>query len=199
MARLQLPIVSRVKHSGNTIVVFCIERAGRSRRLSCSTQGYCGGTRAACARMPANGQCFWNLVETTTAIDDLASAFVTRYASLGSPPRPRRGHGFIFNHLSLDKGDTCKTSNHSAPRSRSHPLCSQSPLPLTPRPPAPGCRASATMPIRAAAPRPARLSQARSPRPPSTASSIASTAALMAPSPSRNPSPSTATKCSHRS
>jgi hypothetical protein len=23
----------------------------------------------------ANGQCFWNLVETTTAIDDLASAY----------------------------------------------------------------------------------------------------------------------------
>jgi hypothetical protein len=32
--------ISRMKHSGNTIVVFCIERAGRSRRLSCSTQGY---------------------------------------------------------------------------------------------------------------------------------------------------------------
>jgi hypothetical protein len=36
---------TRAKHSGNTIVVFCIERAGPSRRLRCSTQGYCGGTR----------------------------------------------------------------------------------------------------------------------------------------------------------
>jgi hypothetical protein len=33
--------VSRMKHSGNTIVVFCIERAGRSQRLSCITQAYC--------------------------------------------------------------------------------------------------------------------------------------------------------------
>jgi hypothetical protein len=53
--------VSRVKHSGNTIVVFYIERAGWSRRLSCSTQGYCGETGR---RL----QMFRNSVQLTAAI-----------------------------------------------------------------------------------------------------------------------------------
>jgi hypothetical protein len=113
-ARLQLPIVSRVKHSGNTIVLFRIERTGRSRRLSCSTQGYCGGTRTETADVskgyfnapphhaPAYCQALWILVEITTAIDDLASAFVTSLRVLRSLLRPRRGHG-LFSTISIWK------------------------------------------------------------------------------------------------
>src|SRR3954449_8001646 len=101
-----------MKHSGNTIVAFCIERAGRSQRLSCSTQG-----------LLRSMVC--NLVETTTAIDDLASAFVTTRLKISA--RVSAGGTVIFNHRSLDKGDICNTSNHSAPPSPSHPLCSHSP------------------------------------------------------------------------
>jgi hypothetical protein len=90
--RIIAAFVSPTKHSGNTIVVFCIERVGRSPRLSCSTQAYCGETGRRRQMFRNDGSSFngdgriaksrqrsmfLDLVETTTAIDDLASAFVT--------------------------------------------------------------------------------------------------------------------------
>jgi hypothetical protein len=99
------------KHSGNTIVVFCIERAGRSQRrrqyarllrrkrteaANVSQLGSSPARRVIAASefwKVANARCFCNSVETPTAIDDLASAFCSSHRvlkfSAASPPGSR--------------------------------------------------------------------------------------------------------------
>jgi hypothetical protein len=57
----QLPIVSRVKHSGNPIVGFCVERSGRTARLMCRT-------RKPRKRTRTETQMFRTTVQRTAAI-----------------------------------------------------------------------------------------------------------------------------------